>query len=95
MFWLLDSRSNYAGDLDDRRSTTRYVLCTFDGGPICWTSIAHSIVDLYTTIDEHMELAEATKEAICLARLVKELGVQQSIVQLHYDSQSVIYLTKN
>ncbi|KAL0297633.1 UNVERIFIED_CONTAM: Retrovirus-related Pol polyprotein from transposon TNT 1-94 [Sesamum radiatum] len=29
--------SDYAGDLDDRRSTTGYVF-TLGGGPICWKS---------------------------------------------------------
>ena len=39
--------SDYAGDVDDRRSTTRFVfiLC---GGPICWKSTLQSIVALST-----------------------------------------------
>jgi len=42
-----------------------------------------------------MTLVEAAKEALWLTGLVNKLGVQQGGVQLHYDSQSVIYLTKN
>ncbi|KAL0440382.1 UNVERIFIED_CONTAM: Retrovirus-related Pol polyprotein from transposon TNT 1-94 [Sesamum latifolium] len=39
---------DYAGDLDDRRSTTRYVF-TLGRGPICWRSTVQSIVALSTT----------------------------------------------
>ena len=42
-----------------------------------------------------MEVAEAAKEALWLAGLVKELGMQQGGVQLHCDNQSVIFLAKN
>jgi hypothetical protein len=42
-----------------------------------------------------MVVAKATKEALRLIDLVKELGIQQGGVQLHYDSQSFIYLAKN
>ncbi|KAL0453640.1 UNVERIFIED_CONTAM: Retrovirus-related Pol polyprotein from transposon TNT 1-94 [Sesamum latifolium] len=40
--------SDYAGDLDDRRSTTGYVF-TLGGGPICWKSTVQSIVALSIT----------------------------------------------
>ncbi|KAH9679091.1 protein kinase domain-containing protein [Citrus sinensis] len=40
--------SDYAGDLDKRRSTTRYVF-TFAGGPISWKSTLQSTVALSTT----------------------------------------------
>ena len=86
--------SDYAGDLDDRRSTTRYVF-TLGGGPICWKSSVQSTVALSTTEAEYMAVAEAAKEALWLTGLVKELGVEQGGVQLHCDSQSAIYLAKN
>ena len=86
--------SDYAGDLDNRRSTTGYVY-TLAGGPICWRSGLQSLVALSTTEAEYMAIAEAAKEALWLAGLVRELGVQQGGVQLHCDSQSAIYLAKN
>ena len=43
----------------------------------------------------YMTIAEAAKEALWLAGLVKELGIQQGGVQLHCVSQSVIFLKKN
>lgn len=48
-----------------------------------------------TTEVEYMAIVEATKEALWLTGLVKELGVTQDGVQLNYDSQSAIYLGKN
>ncbi|KAL0460800.1 UNVERIFIED_CONTAM: Retrovirus-related Pol polyprotein from transposon TNT 1-94 [Sesamum latifolium] len=86
--------SDYAGDLDDRRSTTGYVF-TLGGGSICWKSTVQSIVALSTIEAEYMAVAEAAKEALWLNGLVKELGVEQGGVQLHCDSQSAIYLAKN
>ncbi|KAL4384756.1 hypothetical protein GQ457_15G014670 [Hibiscus cannabinus] len=86
--------SDYAGDLDDRRSTTGYVF-TLGGGPICWKSTVQPIVALSTTEAEYMAVAEAAKEALWLIGLVKELGLEQGGVQLHCDSQSAIHLAKN
>ena len=42
-----------------------------------------------------MVVVEAAKEALWLAGLVKELGIQQAGVQLHCDNQSAIFLAKN
>ncbi|KAL4317979.1 hypothetical protein GQ457_18G008540 [Hibiscus cannabinus] len=86
--------SDYAGDLDDRRSTTGYVF-TLGGGPICWKSTVQPIVALSTTEAEYMAVAEAAKEALWLIGLVKELGLEQGGVQLHCNSQSAIHLAKN
>ncbi|KAE8694509.1 hypothetical protein F3Y22_tig00110782pilonHSYRG00026 [Hibiscus syriacus] len=73
--------SDYASELDIRRSTTWYVF-TLGGGPICWKSIVQSVMALSTTEVEYMAAAEATKEALWLTGLVKELGVQQGGIQL-------------
>jgi hypothetical protein len=86
--------ADYAGDLDDRRSTTGYVF-TFTGGPICWKSMIQSTVAMSTTEAEYMAAAKAAKEALWLTGLVKELGIQQGGVPLYCDSQSAIYLAKN
>uniref|UniRef100_A0A2N9EGT6 CCHC-type domain-containing protein n=1 Tax=Fagus sylvatica TaxID=28930 RepID=A0A2N9EGT6_FAGSY len=86
--------ADYAGEVDDRRSTTGYVF-TLSGGPICWKSTLQSIVTMSITEAEYMAVAEAAKEALSLKGLVKELGLNQSGVQMHCDSQSAIYLAKN
>src|ERR1044072_7598891 len=74
--------SDYAGDLDDRRSTTGYVF-TLAGGPSCSKSSVRPIVAMSTTEAEYMAVAEAAKEALWLTGLVRELGVEQGGVSLH------------
>ena len=86
--------ADYAGEVDDRRSTTGYVF-TLSGGPICWKSTLQSIVAMSITETEYMAVAKAAKEALSLKGLVKELGLNQSGVQMHCDNQSAIYLAKN
>jgi hypothetical protein len=83
--------ADYAGDLDDRRSTTGYVF-TLVGGLICWKPMIQSTVAMSA---EYMAAVEAAKEALWLTGLVKKLGIQQGGVSLHCDSQSAIYLAKN
>ncbi|KAK3026864.1 hypothetical protein RJ639_041991 [Escallonia herrerae] len=65
--------SDYAGDLDSRRSTTGYVF-TFYGRPICYKSVLQYTTTLSTMEAEYMALTEATKEALWLKGLVEELG---------------------
>ena len=55
--------SDYAGDLDKRRSTTGYVFI-FAGGPISWKSTLQSTVALSITEAEYMAITEVVKEAI-------------------------------
>lgn len=56
--------------------------------------MVQSLVALSTTELEYMAMVEASKEVLWLTGLVKELGIQLSIIQLHYDSQSAIYLAE-
>ena len=86
--------ANYAGDLDDRRSSIRYVF-TLAGGPICWRSMIQSTFAMSTTEVEYMAVTEAAKEALWLTGLVRELGIQQVGVSLYCDNQSAIYMAKN
>uniref|UniRef100_A0A2N9HW24 Integrase catalytic domain-containing protein n=1 Tax=Fagus sylvatica TaxID=28930 RepID=A0A2N9HW24_FAGSY len=86
--------ADYAGEVDNRRSTTSYVFA-LSGVPICWKSTLQSIVAMSTTEAEYMVVAEAAKEALWLKGLVKELGLNQGGVQMHCDSHSAIYLAKN
>ncbi|KAK2997449.1 hypothetical protein RJ639_025454 [Escallonia herrerae] len=86
--------SDYAGDLDSRRSTTGYIFI-FYGGPICWKSVLQSTTALPTTEAEYMALTEAAKEALWLKGLVEELGFKQRGVLLQCESQSALDLAKN
>lgn len=86
--------SNYAGDLDKRRSTTGHVF-TMAGGPMSWRCTLQLTVALSTTEAEYMAMTEAIKEAIWLHGLMADLGIGQDHVVVHCDSQSAIHLAKN
>ena len=86
--------SDYAGDLDKRRSTTGYVF-TLAKALVSWKSTLQSTVVLSTTEAEYMAITEAVKEAIWLQGLLDDLGVGQKHVTVFCDSQSAIHLAKN
>ena len=86
--------SDYAGDLDKRRSTTGY-LFTFAKAPVSWKSTLQSTVALSTTEAEYMAIIEAVKEAIWLHGILKDLGVDHKHLEVYSDSQSAIHLAKN
>ena len=52
--------ADYGRDMDDRRSTTCYVL-TLGGGPISWKSMVQSLAVLSTTKLGNMTVARPDK----------------------------------
>ena len=71
--------ADYARDLDNKKSTTGYAF-TLGGGNICWKSIILSLVALSTIELEYMVMVGVANEALWLARLINELGIQQGEV---------------
>ena len=86
--------SDFAGDLDKRRSLTGYVF-TIGGCAVSWRATLQSIVACSTTDAEYMAISEACKEAIWLRGLYTELCGDSSCPTVFSDSQGDIYLTKN
>lgn len=86
--------SDFAGDLDKRRSITGYVF-TLGGGAILWKAMLQPTVALSTTKAKYMTVTEAAKEGIWLTGLVTELGIKQESATLYCDSQSAICLANN
>ena len=86
--------SDYAGDLDKRRSTTGYVF-TFAKAPVSQRSTLQSTIALSTTEAEYMAVTEAIKEAIWLHGLIEDLGILQEHIYVFCDSQSAIHHAKN
>ncbi len=86
--------SDFAGEVDHRRSTIGYVF-TFGNTAISWVSQLQKIVTISTTEAEYVAVTEASKELIWLQGLLTELGFEQEMNVLHSDSQSVIHLAKN
>ena len=82
------------GDIDGRKSTTRYVF-TLGGTSVSWVSKLQKIVVLSTTEAEYVAVTEASKELIWLQSFLEELGQNYGKSTLHYDSESTIHLAKN
>jgi hypothetical protein len=86
--------SDYAGDLDRRRSLSGYVF-TIRGCVVSWKACLHATVAMSTTEAEYMTIAEATKEALWWKGLYSEQYGVKSCITIYCDSQSAIYLTKD
>eukprot|EP00253_Pinus_taeda_P002686 PITA_02686 len=86
--------SDWAGDLDQRRSTSGYVFNLF-GGAVSWMSKNQSVVALSTTEAEYMAATHASKEAVWLQRLCSSMGLVQGAIRIDFDIQSAIFLAKH
>lgn len=86
--------SDYAADLDKRRSLKGYVF-TVGGCAVSWKATLQPVVARSTTEAEYMAIVEACKESVLLKGLYSELCGDYSCINLFSDSQSAIYLTKD
>jgi hypothetical protein len=88
------SDSDYANNVDDRRSITGYVF-VFAGAPLSWNSMTQHSVALSTMESEYYAVCKATQEAIYLRMLFEESGmrVEQPLV-IKEDNQACISFTK-
>ena len=86
--------SDYAGDLDTRRSTTGFVF-TFCGAAISWSSKLQPTVAVSTTEAEYLAAAQAVKEAVWLRKLASELKLQYGTMKIYSDNQGAMKLLKH
>ncbi|GJU70104.1 retrovirus-related pol polyprotein from transposon TNT 1-94 [Tanacetum coccineum] len=86
--------SDYAGDLDARKSLYSYIF-SHCGSAISWYSSLQAITALSTTEAEYISSTEGVKEAIWLRGMVNEFGLHQEVLVVYCDNQSVVHLTKN
>jgi hypothetical protein len=87
--------SDYAGDLDDRKSTSGY-LFMLGGGAVSWSSKKQPIVTLSTTEAEFVAAASCACQSIWLRSVLKHLKIDQGSNTLIFcDNSSSIKLSKN
>jgi hypothetical protein len=87
--------ADWAGDHDDRHSTTGYAF-SLGSGSISWSSKRQKTVALSTTEAEYMAVSAASREAVWLRQLLGELGCfQERPTVLFNDNQGCIKLSKN
>uniref|UniRef100_A0A5B7B1Y6 Reverse transcriptase Ty1/copia-type domain-containing protein n=1 Tax=Davidia involucrata TaxID=16924 RepID=A0A5B7B1Y6_DAVIN len=87
--------SDYAGDSDDRKSTSRYVFM-MGTGAISWSSKKQPIVTLSSTEAEFVAATARACQAIWLKKILKELHFKEDgPTHIYCDNSSAIKLSKN
>ena len=91
------SDADFAGDKDDRKSTSGYVF-TLAGGAISWRSFKQSIVASSTMYAEFIACYEATGQAIWLKKIIPDLKVVNCIdkpLKMYCDNQPAVFYAHN
>jgi len=91
------SDADFAGDKDDRKSTTGYVF-TLAGGAISWRSSKQSIVASSTMYAEFIACFEATGQALWLKKFISDLKVVDCIsrpLKMYCDNQPAVFYAHN
>ncbi|CAL2243024.1 unnamed protein product [Prunus armeniaca] len=89
------SDSDYAGDLEDRKSTSGHVFM-LSSGAVSWSSKKQQVVTLSTTEAEFIAAASCACQAVWLRRILEELHcIQKKPTLIYCDNSSTIKLSKN
>ena len=87
--------SDYAGDQDNRKSTSGYVF-VLGTGAISWSSRKQKILTLSTTEAEFVAATACACQAIWLRKILEELRFKQKGATIIFcDNNSAIKLSKN
>ena len=87
--------SDYAGCVEDRKSTTGYAFILSDAA-VAWSSRKQAIVTLSTTEAEFVAAATSTCQLIWMKRILKRIGYAGSSSPVIFcDNSSAIKLSKN
>ncbi|XP_016704160.1 uncharacterized mitochondrial protein AtMg00810-like [Gossypium hirsutum] len=87
--------SNYAGDIDDRKSTSGYVFM-FNSSVISWLSKKQQIVTLSTTEVEFVAATSSASQTLWLRNMFKILkNEQKDPTIINCDNMSTIKLSRN
>jgi hypothetical protein len=87
--------SDYAGDIEDRKSTSGYVFL-MNSGAVAWSSRKQPLVTLSTTEAEFVAAANCACQTIWMRRILEKIGYQQEgSTVIMSDSSSAIKISKN
>ncbi|CAL2259306.1 unnamed protein product [Prunus armeniaca] len=87
--------SDYAGDMEDRKSTSGYVFL-MSSCAVSWCSKKQPVVTLSTTEAEFVAAAVCACQGVWMKRILKELGHSNgSCTTVMCDNSSTIKLSKN
>ena len=89
------SDADWAGDMDDRHSTTGNLFLV-SGGAVSWLSRKQPVVALSKTEAEYVSLSTTTQEAVWLRRLLSEIkAIPATPTVIKEDNQGTIAVAKN
>ncbi|KAG7640275.1 Zinc finger CCHC-type superfamily [Arabidopsis suecica] len=89
------SDSDWAGSVEDKKSTSGYVF-TIGSGAFCWNSSKQKTVAQSTAEAEYIAVCSAANQAIWLQRLVNEIGFKaEKGIRIFCDNKSAIAIGKN
>ena len=87
--------ANWAGDLENRRSTTG-IIVKMNGDLVLWRSTRQKSIATSSTEAEYVSLGAAAKEVMWLRKLLAELGwMQDAATKIFGDNQASIIIAKN
>lgn len=87
--------SDYAGCLDDRKSTSRSCF-NFGSGVVTWSSKKQETVALSTSEAEYTAASLAARQALWLRKLLEDFSYEQKeSTEIFSDSKSAIAMAKN
>ena len=89
------TNSDYAGDLNDRKSTSGYVFM-LNSGAVSWSSKKQPIVILSTTEAEFVAAVAYACQVVWMRRIMASFNLLQSdSTTVYCDNSSTIELSKN
>ena len=92
---VIYSDSDWAGDVNERKSTSGYILYLMDA-PIVWKSKGQTSVALSSAEAEYYAITEAAKEIKFVIQLLKSMGFEvETPVTVFVDNIGAIYMTEN
>lgn len=86
--------SDYAADIDDRKSTSGHVFI-YKGGAISWQTKKQPVVAQSTAEAEYTALAFATKVALWLRSLIGEILEKRNAIKMHCDNKGAVDINNN
>jgi len=86
--------SDFAGDPDDRRSVTGYIMF-LNGGPVVWSSKRQPIVSVSSSEAEFYAASLASLDVLFYRRLLADLGFEQTSPTVMWeDNAACIYMSQ-
>ncbi|CAL2228255.1 unnamed protein product [Prunus armeniaca] len=87
--------SDYAGDIDDRKSTSGHTFL-LNSGAVSWSSKKQQIVTLSSTEAEYVAATASSCQAMWLRKIFEVLGdAQKGPTTIYCDNMSTIKLSRN